>query len=85
MPVNFLKNIILQKGRNIIADRFVIKKPVSEICFPCVEGFYIFYDTDYMKEQWIFNDGYPAAVLFPHKENRTAITVDGKAAIFKSG
>lgn len=85
MPVNFLKKIVLQKERNREGNRFLVKESLCRTCVPCIEGFYIFCDVDYMKEHWIFNDGYPSVVLFPCKDDKVNITIDGKAYIYESG
>ncbi len=84
MPINFLKNIIQQKEIASESGRWMRKSP-SKACVDYIEGFYLFYEIKNKTEQWIFNDGLPSIILFPEKDNKVCINVEGKANIIKSG
>lgn len=84
MPINFLKEII-QQERLSFNGRYWMRKSPSEVCVDYIEGFYLFYDIDNKTDHWIFNDGFPAIILFPHRSNKVCITIDGKENIVESG
>lgn len=84
MPINFLKNII-QQGKIASDDGYRMKISPSKACVDYIEGFYSFYDIKSKTEHWIFNDGFPAIILFPEKNNEVYINIDGRKNIIKSG
>lgn len=84
MPINFLKKII-QQEKTVFDDEYWMKKSPSKACVDYIESFYSFYDINSKTEHWIFNDGLPAIILFPEKNNKVCIDIDGKENIIKSG
>lgn len=84
MPINFLKKII-QQEKIASDDGYWMKKSPSKACVDYIESFYSFYDINSKTEHWIFNDGFPAIILFPEKNNKVCINIDGKENIIKSG
>lgn len=84
MPINFLKQIIQQERISSNGEYWIRKSP-SEVCTDYIEGFYLFYDIDNKTDRWIFNDGFPAIMLFPDRNNKVRINIDGKENIVESG
>ena len=84
MPINFLKKII-QQEKTVSDDEYWMKKSPSKACVDYIESFYSFYDINSETEHWIFNDGFPTIILFPEKNNKVCIDIDGKENIIKSG
>ena len=84
MPINFLKEIIQQK-KGLPYGGYWMRKSPSEECIDYIEGFYLFYDIENKTDHWIFNDGFPAIILFPDRINKACINTDGKEGIIKSG
>ena len=84
MPINFLKEIIQQK-KTIPNGGYWMRKSASEACLDYIEGFYSFYGIDNKTDHWIFNDGFPTIILFPDRNNKVCINIDGKENIVKSG
>lgn len=84
MPINFLKEIIQQEKISSNGGYWMRKSP-SEECIDYIEGYYLFYDIQNRTDHWIFNDGFPAIILFPDKSNKACINTDGKEDIIKSG
>ncbi|MFV0536256.1 MAG: helix-turn-helix domain-containing protein [Dysgonomonas sp.] len=84
MPINFLKQIIQQKG--ILSENGDwIRRSPSKVCEDYIEGFYLFYEINSESEHWVFNDGSPSIILFPQKDNRVCINIDNKSEIIESG
>jgi len=84
MPINFLKEII-QQEKTPSMGRYWMRKSPSKICVDYIESFYLFYEIKSKTEHWIFNDGFPAMILFPERNNKVCIKVDSKESIIKSG
>lgn len=84
MPINYLKEI-LQQEKTFSSDRYWMRKPSSGVCVDYIEGFYLFNDVNNKKDHWIFNDGFPAIILFPDRKNKVCINIDGKENIIQSG
>lgn len=84
MPINFLKEII-QQEKISSNEGYWIRISPSEACANYIEGFYLFCDIDSKTDHWIFNDGFPAIMLFPDRNNKVCINIDGKEGIIKSG
>lgn len=84
MPINFLKEIIQQK-ESLLNGRYWMRKSSSLAYHGYIEGFYLFYDIQNKTDDWIFNDGFPAIILFPDRSNKVCINIDGKKNIVKSG
>ncbi len=84
MPINFLKRII-QQDKTLSGRGHWTKKFPSKVCVDYIESFYLFYEIKSETEHWIFNDGFPAIILFPEKDNKVCINIDGKNKIIKSG
>lgn len=84
MPINFLKEII-QQGKAFSNDRCWMRKSPSKAYIDYIEGFYLFYNIDNKTDHWVFNDGFPAIILFPNKNDRVCITIDGKENIIVLG
>ncbi len=84
MPINFLKKII-QQEKVASDDGHWMKKFPSKVCVDYIESFYSFYNINSKTEHWIFNDGFPAIILFPEKNNKVCININGKENIIKSG
>lgn len=83
MPINFLKRIIEEE---VASDGgYWMKKSPSKVCVDYIESFDLFYDINSKTEHWIFNDGFPAIILFPKKNNQVCINIDGEENIIKSG
>lgn len=77
MPINFLKKII-QQEEVASDDGYWMKKSPSKECADYIESFYSFYDINSKTEHWIFNDGFPAIILFPKKKTRSALILMAK-------
>lgn len=84
MPINFLKEII-QQGKAFSNERCWMRKTSSGAYTDYIEGFYLFYGIDNKTDHWIFNDGFPAIILFPDKNNKVCIAIDGKECLITSG
>lgn len=84
MPINFLKKII-QQEKIASGDGCWMKKSPSKVCADYIESFYSFYNIDANAEHWIFNDGFPAIILFPEKHNKVCFNIDGQKNIIQSG